>query len=242
MDKKEQILMARIEDALMNNWAPQFFDFLDAAAQARLLPVLNRSGEPFCFFGGMPEAERKMLCIYPDYLEENQLEWPMMAARFEKNFPLDHRHVLGTLMGLGMTRECVGDIHVGDTSVQIIFTDRMENFMRVHLDRIRGRKINPVFSRDIEAIQLSFKTLHLVAASRRLDGVVSKIFGLSREAGQQAVRQGRVRVNALEMLKPDYAVCEGDILAVRGRGKAIVRKWDGTTRKGHLRLIADQYI
>ena len=44
---------------------------------------------------------------------------------FPKEFPMDHRNVLGELMHLGITRECVGDINLNDEEVQVILRERL---------------------------------------------------------------------------------------------------------------------
>ena len=185
-----------------------------------------------------------MLCVYPDYLDADALEWPMLAVLFPKEFPMDHRNVLGELMHLGITRECVGDINVGDDAVQVIFAQRLRDFIALNFTKIKGRSIKPQIleASQIRAFELKFKRLELVAASDRLDGIINKIWGFSRQDSLTYIRQRRVRVNYEEVTKNDYRVKTGDIISLRGKGKAVVTQLGGATKKGNLRLIVDKYI
>ena len=69
-------------------------------------------------FGGYVDAERKMLCYLPEYLDEDSLmnnDSPVVCLRaefFEGDTPT-HRDFLGALMGAGIGRETIGDICVG---------------------------------------------------------------------------------------------------------------------------------
>ena len=51
MDKKDEFLLARVEEACQNNYAPQFFDFQDEAMQMKMENILKHSGEPYLFWG-----------------------------------------------------------------------------------------------------------------------------------------------------------------------------------------------
>ena len=161
MDKKDEFLLARVEEACQNNYAPQFFDFQDEAMQMKMEKILKHSGEPYLFWGGTENAGRRMLCIYPDYLEADTLEWPMLAVAFPKEFPMDHRNVLGELMHLGITRECVGDINMNDEEVQVVFAERLRDFITLNFTKVKGRTIKPeILEPDqIKTFELRFKRI-----------------------------------------------------------------------------------
>ena len=68
-------------------------------------------------YGGFPEAERKVAGFFPDYVEPDGLDmFPIMplTAHFREQDKLSHRDFLGSLMGLRISRELVGDILVGN--------------------------------------------------------------------------------------------------------------------------------
>ncbi|MCG2729667.1 MAG: YlmH/Sll1252 family protein [Acetobacterium sp.] len=243
-DKKEYFLLSRIADACNKTFESQFFDFYDEIFQKKIADTIRNNGVPYLFFGGHPEAERKMLCIYPDYVSEEELEWPIFAIEFDKTIPIDHRNVLGELMHLGITRESIGDIDVGDDRVQIIVHKRLQDFLWINLNQIKGReiKIRIKEGTEISSFEKNFKRLSVVVASNRLDGIINKIWGFSRQNSLVFIKQGKVRVNYTEISKNDFRLQAGDIISLRGKGKAKIISMDERTKKGNIRLEVDRYI
>lgn len=243
-DKKEEIFLARVADACERNYEPRFFDFCDEAMQSKIERLLKGKGEPYAFWGGMEGAARQMLCIYPEYCNGEDLKWPLMAAAFQKNFSMDHRNVLGELMAMGITRECLGDIHVGENEVQIIFAARMKPFFEQNLNKMKGRSITVEYRgpEEIRSYTLQFKSLDLVVSSLRVDGIIGKIWGFSRQDALTYIKQRRLRVNYEEITKNDFQIKVGDILALRGKGKARIAEIGGMTKKGNTRLVIEKYI
>jgi RNA-binding protein YlmH len=105
------------------------------------------------FFGGYEDAERKMLCYLPDYLEEDHLyteDSPMVCLRsefYEGDAP-SHRDFLGALMGAGIARETVGDICVSVNSCDFFVTAEIRR-IKCDADERRRRRLDggdPLFS------------------------------------------------------------------------------------------------
>ncbi|AFA48944.1 YlmH/Sll1252 family protein [Acetobacterium woodii] len=242
-DKKDRYLLSRITAACQRNYEPQFFDFYDEMLQKKIVDTINNSGVPYLFFGGYSDAERKMLCIYPEYLLEAELDWPIFAIEFDKTFPLDHRNVLGELMHLGITRESVGDINIGDKTVQILVHQRLHDYLWTNFNQVKGREINVRLKEyaQISGFQKEFKRLSVIVASNRLDGIINKIWGFSRQNSLVYIKQGKVRVNYTEIGKNDFRLQPGDIISLRGKGKARIVSMNERTKKGNIRLEVDQY-
>jgi len=245
MNKKNQFITAQIENACEKNYEPHFFEFFDLGQQNALKPVLNRQDEPFLFYGGVENTERKMLCIYPEYVDQNDLEWPIEALFFKNDFEdVDHRNILGTLMQLGIERKVIGDIFVTDDCIEIIYQKHLRSFLLLNFTKINRHRITPeVLSlNEIRYYPPKVKTLHIVAASERADGIINKIFGFSRSESITCITQHRLRVNDEVVSKKDFRLHEGDILSLRGKGKARIKEMGGLTKKGHLKLTVDKYI
>lgn len=245
-EKKDAFMLARIAEACEYNYEPRYFDFCDMAMQKKLIPVLNRSGVSYSFFGGTPEAERKMLCIYPEYVDEQELVWPMAALRFRADFPIDHRNVLGELMASGITRECLGDISVSDGEVQVIFSARLLPFFRENITKFKGRSVKIEWlgdHHDIKSYPIAYKAMSIVTASDRVDGLIGKIWGFSRQDALEMIKQKRLRLNGEAVLKNDHRFEAGDVLSLRGKGKAKVAEISNSkTKKGNLRVAVWKYI
>lgn len=243
-DKKDFYLLSRITDACHRNFEPQFFDFYDEVLQKKIVDTIKNSGVPYLFFGGYADAERKMLCIYPEYVLETELDWPIFAIEFDKTIPLDHRNVLGELMHLGITRESIGDINVGDKMVQVVVHQRLHDYLWINFNQVKGHAINVRLKEyaQINGFQKEFKRLSVIVASNRLDGVINKIWGFSRQNSLVFIKQGKVRVNYTEIEKNDFRLQPGDVISLRGKGKARIVSMNERTQKGNIRLEVDQYI
>ena len=200
-------------------------------------------------FGGYGDAERKMLCYLPDYLDEESLydeDSPMVCLRatfFEGDTP-SHRDFLGALMGSGIARESVGDICVGKGCCDFFVTAEMapyveQNFLsagrtRLHLARI------PL--REAQIPEPEVKIIKDTLASLRLDSVISSGFRIGRSLAAQYVSAGKAAIDGLPCEKPDKAVSEGTKVSVRGLGKIKLHTVGGNTKKGRISVVIHRYV
>lgn len=233
-------LAARIGEHLRKNYEPFYTDFLDERTQAVLLDRLKASGEPYAFWGGFPDAQRKMLCIYPEYA---QPEWPLAAIAFSGWAGLEHRHVLGNLMALGVERETIGDIFISEQDVQIMIPERLADFFKTNLTRINTRSVKIELRRGeaILAYTPEYKNGAATASSNRLDAVAAAVFHLSRSAAVQALQSGLLLYNHNVPSKLTAAVSPGDTLSMRAKGKVKIDSADETTKKGRLKILYKEY-
>ena len=87
-----------------------------------------------------------------------------------------------------------------------------------------------------------YRPISDTVASARLDCVVAALCNLSREAAQSAVRGGLVEVDFEPEERVDTVLEPPITVSVRGHGRFILRSFDGETKKGRLRLKADQLV
>ena len=231
--------------------------FLTPAEQHHLGQALGRRGE-WLFAGGYDAAERKRLFCLPPYMQgsDEQMLSAYLADTFaETLIPLEirgsgyrdltHRDYLGAILNLGLERSAVGDLCVPDKSRAVLFCDRViadflcENLTRVANDAVR---VAPVALPDDFDGGHKFRRITDTVASPRADSVVAALANLSRERAQALFREGMVEIDYEPADKPDRAVFEGTILVIRGKGKFVIRSLADTTKKGRVRLVADQYL
>ena len=93
-----------------------FSRFLTPAEQYEIENSLNISGDcQMKLFGGNPDTERKMMFFIPPYYGEEQFDPfdEIKIIRIEAYFGTPgHRDYLGSLLGLGVERDCIGDIEI----------------------------------------------------------------------------------------------------------------------------------
>ena len=254
-DGEERVLLARALDKLelaQNRGVPAHTPFLSPGEQASLADLLAAWGHPrHLFWGGYPDAERRVCAFLPDWQEEDGLlsdpEGPLAAleAKFPPEAGLGHRDILGSLMGLGITREKLGDILLPGPGVcQVI---ALREALPILLSQWEGAGRWKV---RLEAVPLDrltpkpaqVKTIRDTVASPRLDAVLAAGFSLSRSKAAGYISAGRVAVNHRECLKSDRPVEEGDVLTCRGLGKCVVREVPGQSKKGRTMLVLERYI
>ena len=79
-------------------------------------------------------------------------------------------------------------------------------------------------------------------ASLRLDSLVSSAFSLARGKAQEAIRQGLVFADSVQMTRQDAVLEEGCRLVLRGKGKAVLKAVGRPTRKDRLPVTWDIFI
>ena len=200
-------------------------------------------------FGGFTDAERRMLCYLPEYLDENHLMEdgsPVVCLRatfYEGDTPT-HRDFLGSLMGSGIAREAVGDICVGKGQCDFFVIEEiapylLQSFTNAGRTKFRLAQI-PLTEASIPKPQVKIITDTL--ASLRLDGVVSAGFRISRGLASQAITAGKVAIDGLPCEKPDKTVAECCTISLRGSGKIKLEKINGQTKKGRISVEIHRYM
>ncbi len=252
-DWGERIVLARALDQLdrtRNRAIPSATQFLSPAQRAALEPLLAASGHPrHLFCGGYEGAERTVCVFLPDWQDPEDWMAEEELAAVEAAYPptgadLTHRDLLGGLMGIGLTRERVGDILVGETFAQIVCLKEAAPIIMSQFDQA-GRyrlRLKDISLSELTPAPAEVKLIHDTVAALRLDAVLASGFSLARGRAADAVTGGRVSVNHRECLKPDRPVGEGDVLTCRGLGKCVVKTVGGQSRKGRTIIEIERYL
>lgn len=211
------------------------------------------------FFGGAPGAVRTRLFLTPDYLAGLDKAGMVESCREEirgavsaiiikdKGFgkrPLTHRDFLGACLGLGLSRDAIGDICVSDDGAVMFCDGTISCFLSENLTSVGSQSVSVgefIPDEDFE-IKQEFSHISGTVASARIDCVIAELTNLSREKSQSMINSGLVEVEYETCEKNDRVFDAPFTVSVRGYGKYIVRALDEKTRKGRLRLDADKYI
>ena len=200
-------------------------------------------------FGGYPEAERKMLCYLPDYLDESSL-WedgsPLICLRasFYQGDSPNHRDFLGALMGCGISRDCVGDICVGQNSCDFFVTDEIAPYLLQNFTgagRVKVR-MSAIALSEAAIPEPEVKEIKDTLASLRLDSAVASGFRIGRSLAAQYITAGKAAIDGLPCEKPDKPIAEGMKISIRGLGKIKIQSVNGQTKKGRISVVIHRYI
>nr|WP_276517147.1 YlmH/Sll1252 family protein [Staphylococcus hominis] len=209
--------------------------FLDPREQY-ILEVIVGSFEDMkvSYFGGQ-SAERKRAIIAPSYFEptEGDFEEVLIQINYPEKFvSIQHQHVLGTLMSLGIEREQVGDILVGDT-IQFVLTKQLESYIMMELTKIKGAtvKLDSIPFKDMIQSKENWNIHHSTVSALRLDVVLKEMIRKSRSIAKQLIEKKRVKVNHTLIDSPDFQLQNNDLLSIQGFGRARIVDIGGKTQK-----------
>lgn len=253
-DGEERLLLARVLDKLeqaRNRSVPAWTHFLSPGERAAVEGLLAAWGHPpHGFFGGFEGAERTVCGFSPDWMEPEDLfageDCPVTALRltFHDSAKLTHRDFLGATLGIGITREKIGDLLVADDRCDILVLKETAPIVLSQLAEV-GRypvKVREIGLEELEVKPPEVKVIRDTVATLRLDAVASSGFSLARAKAAALIESGRVTLNHREVLKPDRAVAQGDVIACKGMGKFVVKEASGLSKKGRIMLVLERYV
>ena len=223
-----------------------------------------------CMRGGYDGAERVRAVLLPDYVaglvpadDGEDVEDALRVAGFSELADgvrdttaalkitgsgyreLTHRDYLGSVLGLGLERDAVGDIQVADEhTAYLIAKGEIAEFLLQNLTKVASDTVKVTLLSGGEVVPICRRTQAIsdTVASERLDCVVAALANLSRDKAQTAVRSGLVEMDYETAEDCDEIVTPPCVISIRGIGKFHVTAFDGETRKGRVKLRAEKYI
>lgn len=154
-----------------------------------------------------------------------------------------HRDYLGALLALGVRREWLGDIWVRAQEAWVFclpsVAGQLTGLEQAGRVSVKAQEV-PLSA--VPSPEQKRKAVHFTVQSPRLDAVLSEIFRLSRSSTVKLIAAGAASRNHLQCLKNDAPISEGDVLSLKGHGKAAVTEIGGESRKGRTYVTAEIYL
>lgn len=246
---QDDLLRAKLDDQArlcMKRGVPCFASFLDEREAVLARTMCAREEGAFCaFFGGYEGAARTVPGFFPhkENVDEDLFPVCALTLRFRPQDPLSHRDFLGSLMGLGLRRDAIGDILTEEGRAVIFLLPEAARFVAQNLEKVgrAGVRVTEGVDGGLPCAQ-KFQTVERTVASARLDAVLSALTGESRKDSARQIAQGLVAVNHLPCETVTRQIAAGDVLSVRGRGRFTVDSIGEPTKKGRLRMTVRKYL
>ena len=252
---EERYLMRHIEDladAAFSRGIARYSAFLSDREQDLARAALGRAGvrDGWRLDGGWPEAERRVLCLEPEY---SYGECPVRCVQLQcralpgAGLPA-HKDYLGSLMGLALKREALGDILLPVDAPGTAYVFALEPAAKLICRELCQAGRTEVSTRLLEPEEIPAfpaperQLLTATVSSLRLDSVLAAGFSLSRGKAAEAVTSGKVQVNWTDCQKPDRPVSQGDTLTLRGLGKCVLEEVGNQTKKGRVFITLKRYL
>lgn len=249
---KEELFEKRILDLAGQAYGQgryTFSNFLDLYEQSLFSSIRRKvKGVSYEIFGGYQEAERKMIRFGSSEELGYEQEYPMMllhivplSGKFAEK--LSHRDYLGALMNLGIERNLIGDILVMDQEAYVFAKDTIGPFLMQEWGKVRHTMISVTEIPMKEfRYEPTYQEIKGFVASLRVDVLVGFFCKISRNESSALIKGQKVFVNSQLIESNSTTLKEGDILSVRGYGKAVFLEVSGQSKKGRHHIIMNKYV
>lgn len=249
MSEEDILFQKRLEELANKSYTNSqyiFTGFLSLAEQDFYHRIeRDISYVPATFYGGTTDCERVMLrfgseemCGYAEEFPIKCIEILPVIEKFAET--LGHRDYLGALMNLGIERSTLGDIIIIEKKAYLFCTEKMAAYILENLDQIRHTHVKCSIAKEIPPTtitKLEHKTC--IVSSERADGIIAKIYNMSRSQAVELFRQKKIFVNERLNENNSSNLKKGDRVSVRGYGKFIYQGMDYETKKGKLSVAVD---
>ena len=224
-----------------------FSDFLSPLEQSYVREVGDV--KTIQFWGGFDDAERVMARFGNSEDFGYEIDYPIQILRIASSADkfaerLGHRDFLGALVHLGLDRSVLGDILIAESGEAYVFVaERMTEFIKESLIRVRHTSVLCEEAKTLPKEAAPKRELRsLVVASERIDGIVSKLFGMSRTEAKSAFLRQEVFRNGRLCTNTSVFLDQNDVVTVRHKGKFVYLGANRKTKKGNERVDVELYV
>ncbi len=206
-------------------------------------PRLN----PFVLFGGNEQCERVMARFGSEeqtgYSEPFPISLIHIVPLNDKfSDKLTHRDFLGAILSLGIERDQIGDIIAREREGYVFCAETLSGYICDNLTSVKRTFIRCEKAAALPQGPLYMtEPLRIVVSSERADGIVSRVFNLSRSESERLFTDQRVYVNGAPARGKDV-LHENDVVSCRGLGRFRYKSERRETKKGRLSVTAEKYI
>ncbi len=248
-DPDEKVLVSRICDQLDRaqiSGKVVFTDFLNPKLQMTVSDMIKFSGEINAdVYGGYDGAERRMYS-FSLFCDVEYDEYPMkvIGIRTKNKKVFSHRDYLGSVLGLGIKREKIGDIVITDDIAYVVCQNDIADYIELHLTKVGNANVicDILDTSVLSAFEKKMVSLDVTVSSLRLDAIVGAMCKKSRGNAAGLIDAGYVCVNYNTVLNHSFMVKNDDVISVRGYGKSVINTDERLTKKGRIHITINHYI
>lgn len=249
-DEETKNTVRKIEDKalyVLKNYTAIATEFTNPYVARLSIPIINNYDIKFKLFPSFEQGERKVFILYPEFLEEININEFVVGLRIRnqsKFKKLNHKDYLGSLMSLGIDRNKTGDIYVYEDYADIAIHNDISDYIMYNLDKIGHNKIQieKIKVNEINYKEQEHEILNITCSSMRLDNIVKHITNKSREISSSLIKSGSVKVNWKIEEKISVDIKEQDMISISRYGRYKISKLSGMTKNGKYRVEIKHYI
>lgn len=256
-EKDDKILLAQVSDKIEmceNKNKIEYTNFLDLAQIELVQNYIDKLKiENYISYGGYEQSERKLFVIYPEKFNSTVVEKNLVSivkiVRIQLPDELKgkyaHRDYLGAVIKLGVKREKVGDIIVGNDGADIIVDKDISKFLLENLSGLTRFSKSEITIEEIDnlrTVEVRREEREIIVSSLRMDNVISELARCSRNKALDIINMERVFVNFQCETKKTKQIKTGDMVTIRGKGRFYIKELVGQTKSGRVIVKIEKFV
>ncbi|WP_343343567.1 RNA-binding protein [Terrisporobacter petrolearius] len=226
----------------LKNYDVRFSDFLNPFEVESAKAILNANDDlKYTVDGGYDESERKIIFIYPFYMDYEDINETLRFIQIEGNFKfksISHKDYLGSLLSLGIKREKIGDIIIHENFCQVIVTFDICDFILINLEKVARNnvKLKEISRKEVVYNPPNYKEINFTVSSSRIDCIISGLYNISRQESAKLISNEKVQVNYEKITSCSKEIKSESLISVRGKGRSQINSIGGLTKKGKIKV------
>ena len=211
-------------------------NFLDEAKLGILKQSSRNLKDIFVYYeGGFLNADNLRAIITPYEVIKSDFKIVVYKIKYNKKFyEISHRSILGSLMGLGIKRELIGDIVINDEGAYFACCLEIKDYIKDNLKFVGKAPVElEIETKTIENFVKYSKKVEFLS-SLRLDVIIAAAYNLSRNEAHEFIVNGLVYINHVLILNPSEAVKLQDEISIRGKGRCKLDEIGGLSKSGRI--------
>lgn len=188
------------------------------------------------------ESSERQIFVTNPYSNEINTRNYISVLEFKKN-NIKHPDVLGALLNLGLERNDIGDIYVGDEICEFVVLNKDKDFVKFNLSKIKNERVNIDLKKDniLNLPKIDYIENRGFVSSLRLDNIVSEFINLSRSKAKILIQRRLVKVNYQIIDNPSKIIDEDSLISIRKEGRFIFDKVIGKSKKDNYHIEYRKY-
>lgn len=231
MDKKDYYNIEKNIDKINRG---EYTNFLDQSIYKKICYKLKKYNYNIYY----PYKDSDKLIIYTKASPEVKL---LEILSYDK---LTHREIMGSLYGLNINSEMFGDIIIWNDHYYIIVMSSIYDLVLKEYNKVGNHHIK-IKEQPIEILDnyiRTYQSVELIVSSLRIDQIISKIIGTSRENVKDKFKNNEVILNYEICHKLNYNIHKDDVFSIRKYGKYKYIDIIKQNKKGNYLIKLDKYI
>lgn len=188
------------------------------------------------------ESSERQIFVANPYSNEINTRNYISVLEFKKN-NIKHPDVLGALLNLGLERNDIGDIYVGDEICEFVVLNKDKDFVKFNLSKIKNERVNIDLKKDniLNLPKIDYIENRGFVSSLRLDNIVSEFINLSRSKAKILIQRRLVKVNYQIIDNPSKIIDENSLISIRKEGRFIFDNVIGKSKKDNYHIEYRKY-